>query len=174
MPRLLQSARSTGVIAGITLAVLIAAGIMLAYSHSKSAARQQRLVVANYDTMALMRETVIAVQDAEIGLRGYLLTGDVTSLEPYERARLRIGSSMRRLEAAVASDTDTTRQFHEFRDLTTQKFDQLNATVGVYQVNGREAALSLDRTGVGRAMLGQVRLLGDAFVEGRGSCWRGG
>lgn len=167
MPRLLQSARSTGVVAGITLAVLIAAGIMLAYSHSKSAARQQRLVVANYDTMALMREMVIAVQDAEIGLRGYLLTGDVTSLEPYERARLRIESSMRRLEAAVASDTDTTSQFHEFRDLTTQKFDQLNATVGAYQVNGREAALSLDRTGAGRAMLGQVRLLGDALVEGQ-------
>ncbi len=167
MPRLLQSARSTGVIAGITLAVLIAVGLMLAYSHSKSAARQQRLVVANYDTMALMREMVIAVQDAEIGLRGYLLTGDVTSLEPYERARLRIESSMRQLEAAVASDPDTTRQFHEFRNVTAQKFDQLNATVGTYQVNGREAALSLDRTGAGRAMLGQVRLLGDALVEGQ-------
>ena len=167
MPRLLRSARSTGVIAGITLAVLIATGLMLAFAHSKSAARQQRLVVANYETMSLMREMVIAVQDAEIGMRGFLLTGDVTSLEPYERARLRIESSMRQLEAAVASDPDTTRQFQEFRNLTAQKFDQLNATVGAYQVNGRDAALNLDRTGAGRAMLGQVRLLGDALVEGQ-------
>ncbi|HQS16737.1 response regulator [Reyranella sp.] len=167
MPELLRSARSTGVIAGITLAVLIAAGLMLAFSQSKSAARQQRLVVANYETMALMRETVIAVQDAEVGLRGYLLTGDATSLEPYERARLRIESSMRQLEAAVASDPDTTRQFHEFRNITAQKFDQLNSTVGAYQTQGREAALALDRTGAGRAMLGQVRLLGDALVEGQ-------
>ena len=167
MPELLRSARSTGVIAGITLAVLIAAGLMLAFSQSKSAARQQRLVVANYETMALMRETVIAVQDAEVGLRGYLLTGDATSLEPYERARLRIESSMRQLEAAVASDPDTTRQFHEFRSITAQKFDQLNSTVGAYQTQGREAALALDRTGAGRAMLGQVRLLGDALVEGQ-------
>ena len=81
MPSLLRSARSTGIIAGIILAVLIATGLMLAFTHSKSAARQQRLVVANYETMALMREMVIAVQDAEIGLRGFLLTGDVTSLE---------------------------------------------------------------------------------------------
>lgn len=167
MPKALRSARSTGVIAGITLAVLIAAGLMLAFSQSKSAARQQRLVVANYETMALMREMVIAVQDAEIGLRGYLLTGDVTSLEPYERARLRIESSMRQLEAAVASDADTTRQFQEFRNVTGQKFDQLNSTVGAYQTQGREAALSLDRTGAGRAMLGQLRLLGDALVEGQ-------
>lgn len=167
MPSLLRSARSTGVIAGITLAVLIATGLMLAFAHSKSAARQQRLVVANYETMALMRETVIAVQDAEIGLRGFLLTGDVTRLEPYERARLRIESSMRQLEAAVAGDPDTTRQFLEFRSVTMQKFEQLNATVGAYQLDGREAALALDRTGAGRALLSQVRLLGDALVEGQ-------
>jgi CHASE3 domain sensor protein len=167
MPSLLRSARSTGVIAGITVAVLIATGLMLAFTHSKSAARQQRLVVANYETMALMREMVIAVQDAEIGLRGFLLTGDVTSLEPYERARLRIDSSMRQLEAAIAGDPDTTRQFQEFRNVTAQKFDQLNATVGAYQMNGREAALALDKTGAGRAMLGQVRLLGDSLVEGQ-------
>ena len=167
MPSLLRSARSTGIIAGITLAVLIATGLMLALTHSKSAARQQRLVVANYETMALMRETVIAVQDAEIGLRGFLLTGDPTRLEPYERARLRIESSMRQLEAAVSGDPDTTRQFHEFHDVMTQKFDQMNATVGAYQLNGREAALALDRTGAGRAMLSQVRLLGDALVEGQ-------
>jgi signal transduction histidine kinase/DNA-binding response OmpR family regulator len=167
MSSVLRSARSTGVIAGITLAVLIAAGLMLAFSQAKSAARQQRLVVANYETMALMREMVIAVQDAEVGLRGYLLTGDATSLEPYERARLRIESSMRQLEAAVSDDPDTTRQFQEFRNITAQKFDQLNATVGTYQTQGREAALSLDRTGAGRALLGQVRLLGDSLVEGQ-------
>ncbi|MBU8875401.1 response regulator [Reyranella sp. MMS21-HV4-11] len=167
MPSLLRSARSTGVIAGITLAVLIATGLMLALTHSKSAARQQRLVVANYETMGLMREMVIAVQDAEIGMRGFLLTGDISSLEPYERARLRIETNMRLLEAMVAGDPDTTRQFQEFRSVTAQKFEQLNATVGVHQLNGREAALALDRTGAGRAMLGQIRLLGDALVEGQ-------
>ena len=167
MPSLLRSARSTGVIAGITLAVLSATGLMLALTHSRSAAREQRLVVANYETMGLMREMVIAVQDAEIGLRGFLLTGDATRLEPYERARLRLESSMRQLEAAVSADPDTTRQFHEFRNVTTQKFEQLNATVAAYQLGGAEAALALDRTGAGRAMLSQVRLLGDALVEGQ-------
>lgn len=167
MPSLLRSARSIGAIAGITLAMLIATGFLLAVAHSKSAARQQRLVVANYETMALMRETVIAVQDAEIGLRGFLLTGDVTSLEPYEHARLRIEANMRQLEASVASDSDTARQFREFRSVTTQKFDQMSAAVRTYQRNGREAALALDRTGTGRTMLGQLRLLGDALVEGQ-------
>jgi signal transduction histidine kinase/DNA-binding response OmpR family regulator len=154
-------------IAGLTIAVLIATGVVLAFTHSKSAALQQRLVVANYETMGLMRETVIALQDAEIGLRGYLLTGDATSLEPYERARLRIDTGLRQLEAAVADDPDTTRQFREFRTAATAKLEQLSATVGAYQLYGRDAALTLDRTGAGRAMLGQIRLLGDSFIEGQ-------
>lgn len=167
MPSALRTARSTGIIAGLTIAVLIATGVMLAFTHSNSAALQRRLVVANYETMALMRETVIALQDAEIGLRGYLLTGDATSLEPYERARLRIDTGLRQLEAAVAGDPDTTRQFREFRNVATGKLEQLSATVGAYQLYGRDAALALDRTGAGRAMMGQVRLLGDSFVEGQ-------
>lgn len=167
MPRVLRSAWSAGVIAGLTIAVLIATGVMLAYTHSKSAARQQRLVVANYETMALMRETVIAVQDAEIGLRGYLLTGDTASLEPYDRARLRIDSGLRQLEAAVAVDSDTTRQYRDFRAIANEKLEQLNATVGAYQLYGREAALALDRTGTGRAMMSHLRLLSDSFVEGQ-------
>ena len=142
MPSALRSARSTGIVAVLTIAVLIATGAMLAFTHSKSAALQQRLVVANYETMALMRETVIALQDAEIGLRGYLLTGDATSLEPYERARLRIDTGLRQLEAAVAGDPDTTRQFREFRTVATGKLEQLSATVGAYQLYGRDAALA--------------------------------
>ncbi len=64
MPSALQTARLAGVIVGLTIAVVIASGVMLAITHSNSAARQQRLVVGNYETMSLMRETLIALQDA--------------------------------------------------------------------------------------------------------------
>ena len=46
------TARSTGVIVGLTIAVLIGTGAMLAIAHSNSAARQQRLVVGSYETLA--------------------------------------------------------------------------------------------------------------------------
>ena len=71
------TARSTGVIVGLTIAVLIGTGAMLAITHSNSAARQQRLVVGSYETLALMRQAIIALQDTEIGQRAYLLSGEV-------------------------------------------------------------------------------------------------
>ena len=88
-----RTARSTGFVVGLTIAVLVAAGAMLTIVHSNSAAKQQQLVVSNYDTISAMRRALIALQDSELGQRAYLLTGNVANLEPYERARLRIDTN---------------------------------------------------------------------------------
>src|SRR5258707_5512185 len=108
------TARSTGVIVGLTIAVLIGTGAMLAITHSNSAARQQRLVVGSYETLALMRQAVIALQDTEIGQRAYLLSGEGADLQPYQRSRLRIETELPQLEAAGASDPDAMHQVTEF------------------------------------------------------------
>src|SRR6188508_2353034 len=109
------TARSTGVIVGLTIAVLIGTAALLAITHSNSASRQQRLVVGSYETLSLMRQAVTALHESEIAQRAYLLSGDIRELEPHERARLRIETGLRQLEAAATGDPDTTRQVREFR-----------------------------------------------------------
>ena len=143
------TARSTGVIVGLTIAVLIGTGAMLAIAHSNSAARQQRLVIGSYETLALMRQAIIALQDTEIGQRAYLLSGEVSDLQPYERSRLRIETELRQLEAAAASDPDTMQQVKEFRAAANEKLDQLNGTITTYQLYGRDcgAGLGAHRSG---------------------------
>jgi CHASE3 domain sensor protein len=164
MPSALQSRRLTGVIVGLTIVVVIATGATLAIAHSNSAARQQRLVVGNYEAMSLMRETVIVLQDAEIGQRDYLLTGELASLGPYERARLRIEAGLRQLEVAASADLDATLQAREFRSLVSGKLEWL-ATVAAYQLHGQDAALALARTGTPGATLERIRGVGDTFIE---------
>ena len=161
------TARSTGVIVGLTIAVLIGTGAMLAIAHSNSAARQQRLVTGSYETLALMRQAIIALQDTEIGQRAYLLSGEVSDLQPYERARLRIETELRQLEAAAATDPDTMQQVREFRAVANEKLDQLNGTITTYQLYGRDAALALERTGAGRATSDQLRQIANSFIEGQ-------
>ena len=161
------TARSTGVIVGLTIAVLIGTGVMLAIAHSNSAARQQRLVTGSYETLALMRQAIIALQDTEIGQRAYLLSGELSDLQPYERSRLRIETELRQLEAAAASDPDTMQQVREFRAAANEKLDQLNGTITTYQLYGRDAALALERTGAGRATSDQLRQIANSFIEGQ-------
>ncbi len=167
MPSGRVAARSTGVIVGLTIAILIGTGAMLAIAHSNSAARQQRLVVGSYETLSLMRQAVIALQDTEVGQRAYLLSGDVGDLQPYERARLSIETELRQLEAAAASDPDTVRQVREFRAAANEKLEQLSATITTYQLYGRDAALALERTGAGRATSDHIRQIASSFIEGQ-------
>src|SRR5687768_16917364 len=122
----MRTARSIGLVVGLTIAVLVATGTALTFMHSNSAAKQQRLVSSSYDTIALMHRALIVLQDAEIGQRAYLLTGDMANLEPYERARLRFDPIVRQLEAAASGDSGALRQIAEFRSATAAKLGELN------------------------------------------------
>ena len=47
----MRTARSISLVVGLTIAVLVATGAMLTFVHYNSAAKQQRLVSNNYDTI---------------------------------------------------------------------------------------------------------------------------
>jgi signal transduction histidine kinase/DNA-binding response OmpR family regulator len=163
MPRL-RTARAIGLVVGLTIAVVVATGAALTFVHYSSAAQQQRLVVNNYETIARMREAMIVLQDAEIGQRAYLLTGEIANLEPYERARLRLDPLVRQLEAAAAEDADALRQIAEFRAAVVEKLDELNATIVAFQLYGREATMPRN---AGRPTNDRIRQVADSFIEGQ-------
>ena len=62
----MRTARSIGLVVGLTIVVLVATGAMLTVVHYNSAAKQQRLVSSNYKTIALMRQADDK-QDARAG-----------------------------------------------------------------------------------------------------------
>src|SRR5258707_4632772 len=159
-----RTARSTGFVVGLTIAVLVAAGAVLTIVHSNSAVQQKQLVVNNYETIATMRRALIALQDCELGQRAYLLTGNIANLEPYERARLRIDTIVRQLEASAVGDPDARRQIAEFRVATGEKLDELNATIVAYQLYGREAALDQS---AGRATTDHIQQVVESYIEGQ-------
>ena len=167
MPRISPTGRVTGLAIGLTIAVVIATGAMLAVTHASSAARQQRLMLGNYETISLMRETEIALQTAEIGQQRFLLIGDPSALEPYEQARLRIEASLRQLEAAASVDPGAVRQAREFRRLSLELLDRLGNTLEAYRLYGRDAALAIARTGVPAETVEQMRRVAEDFISGQ-------
>ena len=159
-----NTSRMIGLVVGLTIAVLVATGALLTYARYRSANEQQRLVVNNYETISLMRQALIVLQDTEIGQRAYLLTGDIANLEPYERARLRLDPVVRQLEAAIGDDSEALRQVAEFRTAAAEKLSELNATIAAFQLYGRDAVMPRN---AGRATTDRIRQIADAFVEGQ-------
>ena len=161
-----RSILSTGFVIGATIVVLVAAGALLTVTHSNSAARQQRLVVSSFETIALMRQALVAVQDAENSERGFLLSGEAASLEPYERARLQVDTLLRQLEAA-GGEGESARQIAEFRAAAVDKLEELGASISTYQREGRAAAMDPAKLVASRATSDHIRQASDAFVEGQ-------
>jgi diguanylate cyclase (GGDEF)-like protein len=114
----------------------------------------------------------IALQDAETGQRGYLLTGDEHYLHPYHEAKTRIGVMLDELPAWFADDAATAAKVTELHRLARAKLDELAQTVALRQGQGNaDAALAIVRKGTGkehmdaiRAVIRQIRLDSDRLL----------
>ncbi|MBP1858512.1 CHASE3 domain-containing protein [Rhizobium herbae] len=97
------------------------------------------------------------LQDAEIGQRGYLLTGDSFYLEPYDKAISAINASVEALGNGVADNRRQDGNIAVLRSLTTQKLSELRQTVERRRSGDEAAAVSVLRGGQGKVLMDGVR-----------------
>lgn len=97
------------------------------------------------------------LQDAEIGQRGYLLTGDPFYLEPYDKAVSAIGKSVEALGEGVADNRRQDGNIAVLRSLAIQKLSELRQTVEHRRTGDEQAAVSVLRTGQGKVLMDGVR-----------------
>jgi signal transduction histidine kinase/CheY-like chemotaxis protein/CHASE3 domain sensor protein len=115
------------------------------------------LVIRSQETMTAMGDVLSAVQDAETGQRGYLLTGDEGYLEPY-RTALAVAST--RLEAMESALTDDPAQRDRLKLLSRRvqdKLDELHETIELRRTQGFEAALAVVNSNSGKAAMDDIR-----------------
>ena len=78
--------------------------------------REQRRIDHTDRVTAQLNEMERLVVDQETGLRGYQLTHDPTTLEPYQNAEAPLHSSLDRLLYLVMDDPDQLRRLHQVRE----------------------------------------------------------
>lgn len=106
-----------------------------------------------------------ALQDAETGQRGYLLTGEERYLDPYHRAAPEIPRLMDSLETALATYADADAALMpKIRAAVTDKLAELAQTITLLRDGQRDAAISVMRTDAGKAAMDEVRQLLDGLM----------
>src|ERR1700677_3431458 len=75
------------------------------------------------------------ITDAETGQRGYLLTGRLTYVEPYQIARGVLPGELDRLASDIAGGTAETNTMTDLRTLVADKMDELRRTVDLRSAN---------------------------------------
>jgi len=111
------------------------------------------------------RQVLAAVQDAETGQRGFLLTGRASYLDPYHHAAARVSSVLDRL-GELGRDTPWLREeAAPLFKLVPEKLAELEHTVELARAGQQQAALELVLTDDGKAMMDDIRQTVQRLVD---------
>lgn len=105
--------------------------------------------------------------DAETGQRGYILTGDVAYLEPYDKAVTAVGASIAEIRALYINSPGQLDTFAELTRSIMRKLTELDMTIRLRKTSGDSTAWQeLLRTGAGREYMQSVRAAAETLVNG--------
>ncbi|MFY0476200.1 response regulator [Achromobacter marplatensis] len=154
-------------LAGFVTAAL--ATLVIAFVNVRSADTRQQAVRAVDRTTETLRQLSLfnsALKDAEIGQRGYLLTGDATYLQPYLRSLGLIDQRLARVKEAVANDPAQRRIISDIEGITRQKLAELHDTVEMRKAGNVDAAMAVVRTDSGKEAMDRLRdMVGDLYAR---------
>ena len=98
-----------------------------------------------------------ALKDMETGQRGYLLTGNLSYLQPYLLAHGVYERQLTALKESTDSQPAQRRLVTQIEDLARQKIRELEETVELRKAGNTEAAMELVRTDAGKNTMDRVR-----------------
>lgn len=106
-----------------------------------------------------------ALQDAETGQRGYLLTGEQRYLEPYERSVGQIPALIDRLATVFAPFPEQARAIAKMRTAVAGKLEELSRTIELVRDGHRDEAVAIVLTDEGKVAMDEARALFDQLID---------
>ena len=153
-------------LAGFILAVVALAGIALVTARTTVAQRGAGdRVTRTMNTVQHVEALLSSLKDAETGQRGYLVTGEERYLGPYDAARSALPTQLADLSTRLEADGQRVR-LDELRQLSTDKLDELAATIALRRAGKIEEARQVVLTDRGRTTMDRIRVLVDQLENG--------
>jgi len=143
---------------GVALAALVGIGAFsfLSLSRLKNTSNQ---VEHTYKVINKLGTLLSQLTDAETGQRGYLLTGEIRYLKPYENAIASIDQNLDELQELTANNPDQQQHMTQLSPLITFKLAELKETITLRQSQGYEAALRVVKTDRGKQAMEEIRAI---------------
>jgi len=142
----------------LMLALLLTNGF-IAYHSVEKLIENEKKVHRTLSTLNAIKDTFSAIQDADTGERGFLISGDEAYLAPYYAALNDIDLHLNHL-VQLDSDIETQRpRIFTLTQLAQAKLGKMEKTIDLYQQHRRDDALKLFLTDEGNALMSQIRAL---------------
>jgi PAS domain S-box-containing protein len=137
--------------------VLMVVGAALAFAAVRGVGIADALAGQVQSTNLAAEKLLSTLKDAETGQRGYLLTGDLDYLEPYDAARVRIPEDIGRLRAMPLKYPERDAVMDRLEALVGGKMDELGRTIALRLSGDATTALEVVRTNSGKDLMDAIR-----------------
>src|SRR5439155_10577569 len=117
------------------------------------------VVAHTYAVKSGLQQLLTRALDAETGERGFIITGEVTYLEPYDRARNLISSDIAMVRALTADNREQQADRDRLSALAEVKLEELAKAVEQRRVSGLAAAQAVVATNVGKHTMDDMRVI---------------
>jgi signal transduction histidine kinase len=120
------------------------------------------MVVHTFEIISAAQALDTAIQDAERGQRGFLLTGEEGYLAPYNLGIAVIPQAIGRLQTLTADNPEQQRRLLTLQSHLAIKLDELKRTIDARRAGNAEAALAIVRGNIGEtSMQAMLTTIGD-------------
>lgn len=133
-------------VSALSLAALVLA-LVLGADYGRRLERAQATVEAQRS----LAELFSTVQDAQLGPRGYLLTGDATYLQPHMDARRALPAKLRAVEASISDNSRQRADYRRLDELSREVTVRFASTIEDFRRYGAREAVARSRAGPIRA-----------------------
>lgn len=137
---------------GLLTSALFGSGLMFAEQAKDQQAVQHTLTVKN-----ILTDVLSSIQDAETGQRGFLLTGKMEYLEPYERALRDFSAQIEQLGRETSDNPNQVQAVAALRIVANDKLEELRQTIQLKQAGKMDGALALVSSDKGLALMRDAR-----------------
>ncbi|GAA4030097.1 response regulator [Sphingomonas rosea] len=134
---------SLGTFVGVlaALAFFIATGV-ITYLNIQAVRSETNRVTATHEVITSLGDLLSAMQDAETGQRGFLLTGNQAYLQPYRDAEARSQATLANLDRLTHNDSAQQASLRALRPQIATKFRSLATSIRLRQSDGLAGTLA--------------------------------
>lgn len=141
----------------VVILSLLGGASYMSFASMNEVAVAMRLRKLSFLSSLELKDVTIELLNGETGMRGYVVTGEETFLEPYTAARLKIDPTIARLRLAFANDAAQSARVVRLETLVRSKMAELASVIALRRDSGFDAAHGVMLTGHGKQAMDDIR-----------------
>jgi CHASE3 domain sensor protein len=155
--------------AGFALSFVLMAMIgVMAYRSINTLANTSQLVAHTHLVLDRLADVLNVLQDAEIGGRGYIISGDESFLQPYQNAETKIVTAVNSLRALISDNAAQQKRIAQAEPIIVAKMALTKRQIEMRKAREIEAVTKLVQTGEGQKLMDDLRhIFGEMEQEER-------